>query len=161
MRYSEYWKTDQIIETRAQEIHGIDADTLDAQGIDAKEGLRRFSELCSSVRNAGGRIVAHNLRFDLDRIKDTANRNGITVPSFLLSTSAAHPDPVFLCTMHASKSICDMRTKKKKLKNPKNDELFAFLFPHHPMDRSRLHGALYDSDLTSQNFVEGRRREWW
>ena len=79
-------------------------------------------------------------------------QQGLT-PSLLSAT--------MLCTMHNATRHCGLYTrgKVKRLKAPRNEELFEFLFGRKP--QVRLHSALPDCQVTLASFIEGRRRLWW
>ena len=47
----------------------------------------------------------------------------------------------------------------RRLKAPRNEELYLFLFGSKPA--GQLDSALPDCRVTLASYVEGRRRKWW
>lgn len=61
-------------------------------------------------------------------------------------------------TMKEGKKLCMLMTsvpgRKPMLKNPKLSELYNKLYPHEPMDISKLHNALYDVEITYKCYMK-------
>jgi hypothetical protein len=53
--------------------------------------------------------------------------------------------------MNNSKSLLNLKTKTNKLKNPKLDELYTYLFNKTP---DHLHNSLYDTRYTAECYFE-------
>jgi len=112
-----------------------------------------FFALVAAARAAGVRIVAHHASFDAARLNHTAHRHGLRDASPLFSAD-------MLCTMHSATKHCGLRTRgTRRLKAPRNEELYQFLFQRAPP--GRLHRALADCRVTLASYVEGRKRRWW
>ena len=72
--------------------------------------------------------------------------------------SGALSSASMLCTMHSATKHCGLRAKGgKRLKAPRNEELYKFLFK----PSGRLHRALADCRVTLASYVEGHKRRWW
>ena len=56
---------------QAQTIHGISNQDVAKRGVDAADALELFARTCARVRLAGGRVVAHNSKFDVRAIRET------------------------------------------------------------------------------------------
>ena len=67
-------------------------------------------------------VVAHNASFDVARLNHTAHCHGLRGLPPLCSAD-------MLCTMHGATKHCRLRTRgDKRLKPPRNEELYKFLF---------------------------------
>ena len=63
-----------------------------------------------------------------------------------------------LCTMHNATKYCRLRCRgDTRLKAPRNEELFRFLFGRKPAEQ--LHRALPDCRVTLAPSIEGGRRK--
>ena len=145
------------IDSRAYKAHGISLQDLACAGSEAvlkvAPELGEFFALVDAARAAGVRIVAHNASFDVSRLNHTAHRHGLRNGPYLCSAG-------MLCTMHAASKHCRLRTRgNQRLKAPRNEELYRFLFEQAPP--GRLHRALADCRVTLASYVEGRKRHWW
>jgi DNA polymerase III epsilon subunit-like protein len=113
--------------------------------------LSEFLALVAAAEAANVRVVAHNAAFDVRCLNHSAVCQGLT-PS-LRSAS-------MLCTMHNATRHCMLRTRgDKRLKAPRNEELYRFLFGKPP--GVQFHSALPDCEVTLASYIEGHTRKWW
>ena len=133
----------------AQKFHNIPDDEL-MRAPDPEPELRRLMSLLEAVRASGARAVAHNARFDVARIRQTADLCGVRFPDSVQ----------FFCTMERSKRHCGLKAKDGRAKNPSNIELFDTLHPGR-VPCGQLHRALSDVRITLASYTEGHRRGWW
>lgn len=148
--YNRLWKTPLTIHPRAMEVHGITQERLILEGVDPKEELLLLGRIFGAAREAGARMVAHNSRFDVGRLRETALYHGVVPPV---------EDGDVLCTMTASKMHCNLRNARGLPKAPTCNELHRIL-----MERDfegPLHDALGDSRMTARCYWEGKGRGWW
>jgi DNA polymerase III epsilon subunit-like protein len=150
--YERLWKlpAGERIDRRALKAHGITASRLEREGVLAKPEVGEFLALVAAALAAEVRVVAHNASFDVRCLNSTATKNGLA-PS-LRSAS-------MLCTMHNATRHCKLRARGGRLKAPRNEELFRFLFGRKPAEQ--LHRALPDCRVTLASYIEGGRRKWW
>jgi DNA polymerase III epsilon subunit-like protein len=145
------------IHSRAYKAHGISIRDLSRAGSGVVQKVApevaEFFALVVAAHAAGVRIVAHNASFDVSRLNHTAHRHGLRDASPLCSAG-------MLCTMHGATKHCRLRTRgNRRLKAPRNEELYRFLFEQAPP--GRLHRALADCRVTLASYIEGRKRRWW
>jgi DNA polymerase III epsilon subunit-like protein len=145
------------IHSGAYKAHGISLHDLRRASSDAVLNVApevgEFFALVAAARAAGVRIVAHNASFDVARLNHTAHRHKLRGATSLCSAD-------MLCTMYSATKHCGLRTRgNKRLKAPRNEELYQFLFEKAPTER--LHRALADCRVTLASYVEGRKRHWW
>ena len=140
------------IHSGAFKAHGISAAQVKREGVAAAPEAGEFFALVAAALAADVRIVAHNVSFDVTHLNRTAHRHG--------QCSAALCSATMLCTMHGATKHCGLRAKGgKRLKAPRNEELYQFLFKRAPVER--LHRALPDCRVTLASYIEGRKRRWW
>ena len=157
--YDRLWRLPkgERIHSRAYKAHGISLRDLSCADSDAVSmvvpEVSEFFALVAAARAAGVRVVAHNASFDVSRLNHTAHRHGLCGGPSLRSAD-------MLCTMHSATKHCGLRARgNKRLKPPRNEELYRFLFERAPP--GRLHRALADCRVTLTSYVEGRKRHWW
>ena len=144
--YKQYWRTSALIDPQAHAVHGITQEMLQTRGQSPSMGLRKLQSLCGpSVV-----VAAHNVTFDVARLQATAAA---------YDTTFDVPGGTF-CTMRSAKGACNLKTAHNRVKFPRNEELYHFLFPTGAALRG-LHDALVDVRVTAANFVEGTRRQIW
>lgn len=146
----EYWKTDAHIHPKAQAVHGITRETLRKHGRCPKQGMTRFVRSCERVIRNGGKIVAHNAKFDLRLLKQTMQRCGRGFPRNVLS------DRNVLCTLNALRPMRQMLGGKLK-----NVHIFKRLGGSEDMFEGNAHRALFDCRITGYVFFKGLERHWW
>lgn len=142
---------DERLDPRAVQVHGIDEKRIACDGVPPTPELEAFVSLCVCALSASAVLVAHNARFDMERLQHTCSANGVPLP-FSLSD--------ITCTMRASTVRCSLRAANGRTKPPKNSELHAHFFGHAPPDTS-LHDALADARVTARCFVAGYHAGWW
>lgn len=142
--------TSHPIDKRAEKVHGITAEKLEREGVDASHFLTVFMDILGTALGNGCRLVAHNARFDVNAINRTSESCGVGARLRL--------QDVF-CTMMNSRLRCGILSSKGVLKMPKNEELYTHLFGKAPV--AQLHDAEEDARVTLASFVEGSRRGWW
>ena len=161
--YYELWDTEKEIAPGAQQIHGITRERLNFSARAPTVELTRFFETVDRVVARCGKVVFHNAAFDVAAINRTAKTFGVARQLDLADT---------LCTMRLATAHTQLpralrakggkKSLKVSYKPPKNVELFACLFPEEDMPaENTLHDALVDTQITTRNFIEGRRRGWW
>lgn len=150
--YMSYWTTAIDIEHGAFQVHGIDAATLRMHGRNPVDEIVFLSNFFERVRNDyGTKIVAHNAKFDTDRLKDTANYYDLASP--------IRRSDVF-CTMESATRFCGLKDSRGNLKYPKNTELFTCLHEGKTYGGT-LHDALADARLTAASYRMGLQKGWW
>jgi DNA polymerase III epsilon subunit-like protein len=87
-------------------------------------------------------VVGHNIfAFDIPVVCGEMRRCDIPTIGFEIAMRKKG-----FCTMYKSKYICNLRTHKGTIKNPKLSELYTFFFGSPPT--GQLHDALYDCQTT-------------
>lgn len=139
------------IDYAAQQIHGITMKILAEIGKVPQFVLTDFYADLDRVVARGGKVVAHNAKFDARVVANTATSCGLARG---LDASEC------FCTMEQSKHRLGLQNRRGGLKPPKNTELHEALVGPVPAD-VRLHDALADVRVTAASFFAGKRREWW
>lgn len=142
-----YLKTKERIEEGAKAVHKITEDVLHAKGEEPSVVLSRFDSIVKEERRRGTVFVAHNSAFDVARLSYTASVVGVSSPI---------RKGEVVCSMQAFKHRCRAKDRRGNVKNPRNEEVFHFLFGEAPS--FPLHDAMGDVRVTMANWVEGTRR---
>jgi len=144
------------ISTQAQQVHGISNVDCARRGVVAYEALELFARTCARIIAAGGRIVAHNSKFDVRAIRSTRLAHNVI--------DAAENQPLEVndtfCTMTNSKQYSPLKDKAGRRKAFKLSELYEYLYGC-PPTFARLHDAMGDVLVATLNYAEGARRGWW
>lgn len=140
--------SDEPFSEAAFAVHGISEEDV-RNGEDPATVLSQMFADAFAVKEAGGRIAAHNARFDASRIQYTAEVAGVDVPEWW----------TVFCTMRASKGRFECNNAMGRPKNPRLDELHEHLFLALPS--GELHRALADAEVLLRCYVEGEKRGWW
>lgn len=148
--YDKLWLAPVEIDPRAEKVHGISAERLRAAGVCPVGELAFAGRVFAAARDAGAKLVAHNARFDCERLGFTAAYYGATAPVRVEDT---------LCTMRGSTAHCGFVNVKGHRKAPKCSELFLHLFGREY--DGPLHDALGDSRMTASCYTQGARLGWW
>jgi DNA polymerase III epsilon subunit-like protein len=136
------------IDPRAEAVHGITADVLAGHGEDPRLAMEAFATELRKARACGASVVAHNARFDCNRVAFTSSYWGVTVP-------LAVEDVV--CTMRRAQM--EFRGPSGRRKAPRNEELYHALCNESPT--LRAHDALNDARITAVSYLRGAERGWW
>ena len=152
--YNKLWQLPAGVHLSASSVnvHGITKRRLQQEGMDAFVEIRAVHRMFDTMKRRGKRIVAHNARFDVRILKQTARKHKFGG----WSIEAAD---VF-CTMQNSKHRCGIVSQKTgRLKNPSNSELYQKLSGEAP--QGALHDAIVDIKVTGRSFFLGSQRGWW
>ena len=151
-QYCRFWrlKQDEDIDARAFKVHNISDTMLAELGICPVKEIQSFRNVCKAVADTGGRIVAHNATFDVNRLNYTCAKNGLS--------PILEKKDVF-CTMRQSAKFCNLKNVQGRQRCPKNVELYEILTGVPP--EGQLHDALADCRITAVAFVKGSMRGWW
>ena len=139
------------IDPFAEKVHRISLRTLEAKGKAAQFVLADFYVDLDRVTARGGKVVAHNAKFDARVVTNTATSCGLA-----RGLDAAE----CFCTMERSKRLLNLTNRRGGLKPPKNTELHEALVGPVPAG-VQLHDALADVRVTAASYFAGKRREWW
>lgn len=91
------------------------------------------------------KLVIHNSKFDIGILIGEFQRVGNNNAVSLLNNCECY------CTMNKSKKLLGLMDKRNRIKNPRLEELYVFLFGEKP-DESKLHDALYDTECLAKCF---------
>lgn len=146
------WKLPQNIQISesAYKVHQIGRERVNREGIDAKEELRLFQDICIELKKRNLKIIAHNASFDHRMLKQTAEKYNV---DFVLQNND------FFCTMKHSKYILNLKNKIGYLKNPSNTELYLHFMNEEPIEK--LHDALGDVKVTAKSYSIGLQKGLW
>ena len=143
------------ISKQAQNVHGISNDDCSKNGVPASEALGTFAMTCARILASGGRIVAHNSKFDVRAIRETRVAHGMVD-----AENRTLEDKDTFCTMKESKSHSPLIDRAGRQKVFKNEELYKHFYETLP-EWAKLHCAIDDVRVTLLNYTEGLRRGWW
>ena len=138
------------ISLSAYKVHNIGRERIDREGVDPKEQLVLFQNICIELKKRNCRIIAHNSSFDYKMLKQTALKYNI---NFLLQKED------FFCTMTNSKNILRLKNKIGRIKNPSNAELYKYFMNEEPI--GKLHDALEDIKVTAKSYSVGLKQNFW
>ena len=144
------------ITKQAQEVHGISNKDCATRGVDAAEALEAFARSCARILASGGRVVAHNSKFDVRAIRETRLAHNIVD----YDENQTLEDRDVFCTMVNSKPHSQLKDKAGRRKAFRNEELYAHFYGR-PPSWARLHNALDDVMVTALNYAGGLVRRWW
>lgn len=125
---------DVFVGKTAQGIHGISTRDCRTKGVDAHAALADFATECQRVLLAGGRVVAHNISFDIRAINATREAHG--VPDAGENQSLELKDG--FCTKSRSNAHSPLKNRKGYRKPFSNSELYHFFYDA-PPTWARLH----------------------
>lgn len=142
----------------ATRVHGILASDCEERGEDALPRLLGLLRLCSLVvRRCGGRVVGHNLSFDIRAVDASLDRLG---SSERLGAVLARPRTT-VDTMRLSLPYSPLKNRAGRTKAFRLDELYVHLFGRSACEWASLHDAMDDVRVTVACYEEGVRRGWW
>jgi len=146
------WKLPQNIQISesAYKVHQIGRERVNREGIDPKEELRLFQDICIELKKRNLKVIAHNTSFDHRMLKQTAKKYNV---DFILQNND------FFCTMKHSKYILKLKNKIGYIKNPSNKELYMCLTNEEPTEK--LHDALGDVKVTAKSYSVGLQQGLW
>ena len=145
------------VSPQAQKVHGISTRDTQRKGVDAEEAMRAFAVEAHRVLEAGGRVVAHNSKFDVRAVRETREAwQMVDVPV----TNPALTDADTFDTMMASKPHSPLLDKAGRRKAFRLEEWYVHLFGSPPAF-ARLHNALDDVRVLALCYFEANRLGWW
>ena len=118
----------------AQSIHGISTQDCRTKGVDARAALADFATDCQRVLLAGGRIVAHNISFDIRAINATREAHGVADAG---ENQALELKDGF-CTKNRSNAHSPLKNRKGHRKPFTCAEMYEFFYDS-PPTWARLH----------------------
>ena len=166
-----------LIEPRAKAVHKIEESYLERHGLVTEDVLMVLFEcakVCGQFIRSGGRVVAHNASFDCEVVFRTWNAHSQHLNQLIQNAgvsgrtrSATPPPNPFIgfvdktfCTMLSSKSYVMAKNKLGRIKNPKNIELYSYLYDGQVPD-GELHDASTDIRVTAMSYFKGIDVGWW
>ena len=122
--------------------HPITPEYVNKNGCPPQDVLRDFMTDVDRVLQSGGRLVAHNIAFDV----------GVLEHAGAEFTDAMHD--ACLCTMKHANIVahCSLKNVRGGVKQPKLVEMYTTLFDHAPTEK--LHDAMADTKVLSLCFHE-------
>lgn len=142
------------IQAEAEAIHGISLDYAYKFGERLEHVLENLYSMVRTVDDNFGRLVGHNVSFDIRMIIRDATTVGDFDGRFINNLRP-------FCTMRAMTGICRLPSRVRgQYKWPKLEEAHLHIFGQKPPETD-AHTALGDTRACRDIFVEGRRREWW
>ena len=120
--------------------HGITVDYVNRHGSCPREIIAKFMADAVRVAASGGRVVAHNLDFDVGVLEYA----GAVFPSGVMDAC--------LCTMKQRAVIrfCKLSTSRGRPKYPKLSELYSAV--HGKAPDGTLHDALFDANVLRKSY---------
>lgn len=143
---SRYWKCLKPVQPGATLVNGITTEQARSATALPRDEIPAFLSLVDSVGRNGGVVVAHNAKFDVRMLVQTAAEWNIPV--------SLPPVPVF-CTLAALRRL-PVQVRGVGLRNSEVYERMG----GEPLE-GRFHEALNDCRATGFIFFEGRERGWW
>ena len=131
------------------QIHGITNERCD-KGEDAIEALNKLYKAVESTVDNGGKILGHNIAFDIKAVMLTMSAHGMQ-PIEINNT---------FCLMNNSTKHSPLVNKAGNRKAFRNDELYEHLYKSKPK-WARLHSAYDDVCVTALNYIGGLNKNWW
>lgn len=140
-----------MMETGAQNTHGISAQDCMWKGENPIDELSVLYDLMSQTFGRGGVCVGHNVAFDVRAFN-------FTMECFR-NEKRLDKEP-FFDTMRKSRDFSPLLAKNGIRKNFRLNELYTHLCNCEPC-WARLHSALDDTYITAICYAKGRERMWW
>tara|TARA_Y100000816_G_scaffold108760_1_gene75895 strand:- start:1302 stop:1964 length:663 start_codon:yes stop_codon:yes gene_type:complete len=141
-----------IIDPSSLEIHGINHDFLDTNGVHIITALKEFNEYLDSC----DLVIAHNISFDKRLIFVECLRNKVkqNFTKFVGKDKICKPE---YCTMKNTTLFCNIiklnKSNKSYVKSPSLMELYTTLFPYSPIPKE-LHNSLIDILCTLRCYLK-------
>lgn len=141
-----------VISQESYEIHHINREILDVQGINIVEALKGFND-CLKICDI---VVGHNISFDKRLIFVECFRNDVKQYFTDFKDNVMHHKAEY-CTMKNTTEFCKLErltaTNQTYYKNPKLSELYAILFPNEQLPKD-LHNSLVDVAMTLRCYLK-------
>lgn len=112
-------------------------------GVDPTFILNHFLKDCSEVIKNNGLIIAHNIDFDFNILKNECFKQKIDFPFDIMQSH-------LFCTMKTTTKLCKIKTHAGLNKYPKLIELYKFL--HNTIPQLKLHEASNDVEVLYRCF---------
>lgn len=130
-------------------VHGITNDKLKKEGINFNEIIVEFLNDINDAKY----IIGHNINFDINVIKNDIAKYNVIVNE--KNNYNPFENKIIYCTQNGSRSICNLKGKSNRKKNPKLQELYEFLFEK---EMKNAHNALDDVKNTMKCFLALREK---
>lgn len=139
-----------VLSEGAFKAHGISLERAEAEGVPLDEALGRFSKFCNSADEGLGlgRLIAHNLRFDMGIMLSEYKRIPLENPYLGLLQP--------FCTMLALTDIIKIPGKYGRNKWPSLMESYRYFFD---ADFTGAHSALGDTQALFRLYNEAVKME--
>ena len=117
-------------------------DKLENECQSSKEILKKFTKHLEIIKNNDGKIIAHNLKFDIQILENECKLHNE------IKFKKNHFKNQYFCSMNESLYICNI-FKKNKIKNPKLIELYEHLYPN-KKNKLKLHISINDVKILNK-----------
>ena len=144
-----------MLDPRAVQVHGITSARLVAEAVpNAPAFLSQFVRELRAAHDRGAIVVAHNKRFDVDRLNATLRAYGV---------DERIDDNMVFCTMRGAQPHCQLKNAAGRARCPKNEELYHILTGGLAEKDvgGALHDAANDACVTARAYIAGRARGWF
>jgi len=140
------------ISQKSIEIHGLNHEFLNANGIHIIPALREFNDYLDKCDV----VVGHNISFDKRMIFVECLRHKVEQKFTKYENNVKITKPEY-CTMKNTTEYCNIialnKTNKTYIKQPKLIELYMVLFPESPIPKE-LHNSLVDILCTFRCYLK-------
>lgn len=144
----------------ARAKHGIDAERLAQDGVDASEELDKLKLLFAAAKMCRVAIVAHNARTHVRQLLDTRAAHRARLMADISDPTPLIDESSVLCTMQRSAEFCNLHDQLGRRKMPSRLELFGKLHPDRAVP-GPLNNALTDARMTMLSYIAGRENGIW
>jgi DNA polymerase III epsilon subunit-like protein len=141
---------------RAQKVHKLTTAKCRSEGVAAEPAVTAFCELAQDVLFKGGRVVGHQVGFDVRAVRETRRAWNVIDMG---NNQPLDADACF-CTLNESRSRSTLKDRAGRRKAFSNAELYEH-FHGSPPTFARLHNAADDVWVTLLNYAAGVRSGWW
>ena len=140
------------ISPKSLEVHGLNHEYLNANGIHIIPALKEFNEFLDKCDI----VIGHNISFDKRMIFVECLRHNIHQNFTKYENNIKITKPEY-CTMKNTKEFCNIislsKTNKTFIKQPKLIELYSILFPDEPIPKE-LHNSFVDILCTLRCYIK-------
>jgi DNA polymerase III alpha subunit (gram-positive type) len=112
-------------------------------GVEPNYILNHFLKDCLEIIKCKGLIIAHNVDFDFQILKNECEKQNIIFPFDIMQSH-------LLCTMKATTKLCKLKSHNGFNKYPRLIELYQFL--HNNIPELQLHEASNDVEVLYRCF---------